>query len=588
MIVDEFLRSLGIPDVQIRGSLEARTKLYRSLLIRRSLLIVLDNAATPAQVRPLLPGAPTCTVLVTSRTSLSSLIARDGAHRVTLGVLSTGQSVALLRRIIGAKRVDTDLAATTDLARLCAYLPLALRIAAERVIARPHSPLPDLVAELTDERARLDLLSADEDPTTAVRAVFSWSYRALTPAQARMFRLLGLHPGLDIDTLAAAALADMPSHAEQLLDQLTQVHLLDHAAHGRYQFHDLLRLYARERVEHDETPESRQAATSRLLTWYLHAADAADRILIAHHRHVPIGSDKMTFPLPQLTSHSQAMAWCDTERANLVAAIRQASDVDEHVVAWKLPLTLWSYFTLRKPWNDWLATHQIGLASARHLDDRYGEAWLINNVGTAYRQLGKHHDALTHYQQALGLWQQTNDQWGQAHALNNIGEVYQELKQYTQALDYLKPALPIWEHLGDAWGKGSTLVNLGAVHHSLRRFTEAAEYAEQALTTARELDDPRTEGRALSQLGEACLGLGRYDDAVTYCQQALAVRRAIGERWGEARTLFTLGEAHHSAQRPADAREAWSQALVIFNDLRAPFAAEVQARLDAHNREDTN
>jgi len=204
-IIDEFLRDLDVPEARIRGDLEARTKLYRSQLQGRRILVVLDNAFAAQQVRPMLPGSSTCHVVVTSRSSLPGLVARDGAHRITMGVLSAVRAIALLRRIIGITRVDIELAETAELARLCAYLPLALRIAAERAIARQHSSIAELVSELTDGRTRLSLLSADDDPTAAVRAVFSWSYRALTPETARMFRLLSQHVGLEISGPAASA-----------------------------------------------------------------------------------------------------------------------------------------------------------------------------------------------------------------------------------------------------------------------------------------------------------------------------------------------------------------------------------------------
>jgi tetratricopeptide (TPR) repeat protein len=581
-IIDEFLRDLGAPESQIRGSIETRAKLYRSRLQGRCVLVVLDNAATPDQVRPLLPGSPTCNVIVTSRSGLPGLIARDGARRITLGTLSLGKAIALLRRIVGSTSVDEELAQAAELARLCACLPLALCIAAERAIAHRHTRLADLVAELSDERARLDILSTDDDPTTAVRAVFSWSYNALTPEAARTFRLIGLHEGLDISAPAVAALTgESTEHTQSTLEKLTRVHLLDESARGRYQFHDLLRVYARERAERDESEEQRQAAVYRLLDWYLRTADAADRLLIPHHRHVPLDPPAAHSRQLGFANRDLAMEWCEAERANLTAATRHAAEAGVHIIAWKLPLALWSFFTLRKPWSDWMTTHQIGLTSARSTYDQYGEAWIINNLGVAYRQLGRRQDALEHYQQALTLWRTICDQWGEAHALTNLGETHQELGQYEQALELFQPALLLWRQLDDKWGEASTLTGLGNAHQALDRFQEAVDDAQQALDAFRAIDDQRGEGRALNQIAEAYQELGRHEEAIHYSKQAIAARRSFGERWGEARSLYTLGTALHAAGRLDEARESWEHALLILNELKAPLAAEVRARLES-------
>ncbi|MEU0844971.1 NB-ARC domain-containing protein [Streptomyces sp. NPDC005962] len=272
-----FLTSLGVHASSVPRDPDAAAALYRSLLSDRRVLIVLDNAATVGQVRPLLPGSAGSLVVVTSRSRLAGLAVRDGARRLTLGVLPEPEAVALLRAVTTGYRPDDDTDKLSELARLCARLPLALRIAAERAAGHPHMRLDDLIADLRDESALWDALSTgDDEEAEAVRTVFAWSYRALPDQAARLFRLLGLHPGPEFSLHAAAALARLTtSRARQLLDSLISAHLLEQTGPDRYQFHDLLRAYAIDQAQHEEPPPERDAALRRVLEWYLHTADAA-------------------------------------------------------------------------------------------------------------------------------------------------------------------------------------------------------------------------------------------------------------------------------------------------------------------------
>jgi NB-ARC domain len=322
--LEEFLRALHVAAERIPAGLEARAALYRSLLHGRRILIVLDNANSAEQVRSLLPGSPTCRAVVTSRSRLPGLIARDGASRVIVDLLSQAEAIALLRDIIGNARVAAEPEATAELARQCAYLPLALRIAAERAVTHPHTTLADLTDELAVERDRLDLLATvdEEDETTAVRAVFSWSYHALPPEAARMFRSLGLHAGPDISAPAAAALTNITyAQARRLLETLVSMHLIEETARDRYRFHDLLRVYAAERAKVEETDQDRRAAVRRVLTWYLHTGDAADRILNPHRHRIPLDHpEDVSSPPLEFTSYGQALDWCQG-RSKIVLAV---------------------------------------------------------------------------------------------------------------------------------------------------------------------------------------------------------------------------------------------------------------------------
>jgi DNA-binding SARP family transcriptional activator len=283
-----FLRSLGVPGADIPQEEQERAACYRRLLADKRMLVVLDNAGSADQVRPLLPGAEACAVLVTSRDALAGLAARDGAARSYLDVLPLPEAVALLRSLIGA-RVDAEPGAAVELAKQCCRLPLALRVAAEFAASRPAAPLAGLAAELADLRTRLDLLTAGRDPSTEVRAVFSWSYRRLSVPDARAFRMLGLHPGPDIEPYAAAALAGLTvPQARLALDTLARAHLIQPVAPGRHSMHDLLRTYARELTAAVDSDDDRQAALTGLFDHYARTAAAAmDTLLPAERTTVP-------------------------------------------------------------------------------------------------------------------------------------------------------------------------------------------------------------------------------------------------------------------------------------------------------------
>ena len=578
--LDGFLRALNVSPERIPAGLEARAGLYRSLLHRRRVLVLLDNAATAEQVRPLLPGSPGCLVVVTSRSDLSGLVTRDGAERFTVHPLTPAEAIALLRPIIGNARVDDDLDAAIELARLCVYLPLTLRIAAERVATRPQTTLARLAEEIGVERDRLDLFATpDDDATTAIRSVFSWSYRALSPDAARLFRLLSLHGGLDISIQASAALTDTTTRrVRRPLEALTSVHLLEEMA-GRYRFHDLLRVYAAERAEIDESEEDRGNAVRRVLAWYLHTADAARGIIFPQPSRFSLTPLEGTCTPLAFTTRSRALAWCETERANLVAATRQAFESGQYATAWKLPATLWGFFILRKPWIDWISTYEIGLAAAKHLGDRYGEIFTLSGLGLAYFDLRRLDEAFDHYQRALAISRADDDSYAQAAILHNLGIAYRGLRRFDEALDCYEQALAIRSEINDRHGEGTTLNNLGEAYCDLRRFDDALDCYRRALAISREFDDYWGEGNNLSALGEVYQGLRRFDDALDCYRRALAIRHDIGDRYGEAVTLHNLGEALHDTDQLDSARDSWRQALAIFEDLGDPKAAELRVRL---------
>ncbi|MGH3783853.1 MAG: ATP-binding protein [Pseudonocardiaceae bacterium] len=578
-----FLLALNVPPARIPTGLEEQAALYRSLLVGRRMLIVLDNAATPHQVRPLLPGSPGCQVVVTSRSSLAGLVVREGARRLTLDTLAPDEALTLLRQIIGTTRIDAEPDAATELARLCAFLPLALRIAGARAASFPHTTLADVVCELADEHHRLDML-AIEDETTTVCAVFSWSYRRLDPDHAHAFRLLGLHTGPDISTPAVTALLSVPpARARQLLDALSNAHLLVPVSHNRYRFHDLLRLYAANRAHADETDQDRHTAIRRLLSWFLHTADAADRQLMPYRKRVPLDLPEPGTQHVPLSTRSQALKWCDSERANLVAATRHAHLGGHHTTAWQLPVVLWGFFSLRKHWPEWITTHDIGLAAATDIRDRFGQAYILTTLANAYRDLRRFEEALDHFHQALAIWDEIGSpaRWEKAAALTLQGMAYLDLRRYDDTLTSLQQALAIFRQVGDPWGEGWALHLLSESNRRLaRRYEEAIDHAHHALDAFGQIDDRWGLGWSLHDLGQNYRCLRRFEEAIDHFQRALTARREIGDRQGEAVTLKALGATLYDADKKDLARNSWRCALAIFNDLNDPLAVEVRTRLE--------
>ena len=577
-----FLRALGVPAEQVPGELDEAAAMYRSLLAGKRMLILVDNAATSGQVRPLLPGSPGCLVLVTSRGRLPGLTTREGAARVTLDLLPQGEALALLRKVLGRARVDAEPDAAAEIATRCACLPLALRIAADRAADRPNLTLAGLAAQLAASRSRLDVLAADDDSTsTALRSVFSWSYQALASNAARMFRLLGLHPVPDVSVPAAAALA-ATSHAAagQLLQALAGVHLLEETSPGRYQFHDLLRIYAAERATIDDSARNRPHVRRRVLTWYLHTAAGAARLLRASSIHgIPFGRSPWDCEPTAFADYEHALAWCDAEHANLVAAVRLAAETGLDDITWKLAATLHGYFDLRKPWTDWIITHQAGLASARRAGDVHGEYWMITGLGHVYCDLRRFEDALSCCRRALELRRQAGDRRGESACLNNLGTLYGELRRLDSALECNHQALSICRETGDRVQEAAALHGLGLLHRKRNRPEQALYYLAQALAIFRVIGERHGEGVALLGLGETHLDLRRASEARGHSQQALAIYRQIGDRRGEADALRILGDACYHAGQAQAADRSWSQALAIFDDLGDPQAAEVGDRL---------
>lgn len=536
-----FLHALGVPGQDIPVDEQERAARYRSLLAGRRMLIVADNAGDVEQVRPLLPGTPTCAVLVTSRDALAGLVARDGARRLDLDLLTPADAVALLRALIG-QRVDTDPDAAVALASHCARLPLALRVAAELAADRLTIPLSELVDELADQQGRLDLLDAGGDPRTAVRAVFSWSYRHLGADTARAFRLAGLHPGPDLDLYATAALADVPiDHARRMLQQLTRAHLLQATGAGRFGLHDLLRDYARELADRHDSQDDRRAALTRLFDHYLHtAAKAMDTLYPAEADRRP-GVPAPHTVTPPVADAAAARAWLGAERGSLIAvAVNTATD-DWPGYATRLAAILFRYLDAGAYFADAFTVHSCARRAARQAGDRAAEAAALTNLGVAGMQLGQYHEAADQLSQAGILFRQVGDRVGEARALGNLGTVSFHTYLDRQAVSQFQQALALYGEIGDRVGEGRQLHNLGAVHERLGRWSQAAEYYQRALALCFQIGDMAGVGYALNGLGVIDLQQARYADAASHLGQALAEFQQSGDRAAEADALINLG-----------------------------------------------
>jgi DNA-binding SARP family transcriptional activator/tetratricopeptide (TPR) repeat protein len=562
-----FLRSLGVAGQDIPVEEADRAARYRSLLAGRRMLVVLDNAGSAEQVRPLLPGDPACAVVVTSRDSLTGLVARDGAQRLDLDLLPPEDAVGLLRALIGA-RVDADPAAAALLASRCCRLPLALRVAAELAAARPAAPLAELAGELADRQRRLDLLDADGDPRSAVRAVLSWSCRHLDTAAARALRLIGLHPGPDLDLYAAAALiGTTPAGAGQLLDQLAHAHLIQPARPGRCGMHDLLRAYACELAAQDGKQEQR-AALTRLFDYYLAAAGASMDALAPAERHLRPLIPPSATPLPPLRTPDAASAWLDAERPVLVAVAAGMATGGWPEDAIRLSTILFRYYRdIGGHYDDALAVHTHALHAAERSGDRAAQADALRNRGMVDYRLGRYQQAADQIRQALEICRDLGDRSGQARAHSNLGVVLWGWARYQPSAEHFRQALVLHRELGDQFGQANALDSLGTALGRAGHYPQAAEHHRQALEICRELGNRRGEARALANLGAVLSWQGRCQEAVGHLQSALAVFRQFGDRLGEADALKDLAAALRCQGRYDEAVCHHKQALAMFREL---------------------
>ncbi len=561
-----FLRALGLPGQDIPSEEDERAARYRSLLAGKKVLIVLDNAGSAEQVRPLLPGSPSCAVVVTSRDSLAGLVARDSATRLELDLLLLPEAVGLLRALIG-QRAEDDPGATETLAGQCCRLPLALRVAAELAASRPAVPLAELAGELADQQRRLDLLDAGGDPRTAVRAVFSWSYRHLDANAARTFRLAGLHPGLDFDTYAVGALASTGlDQAGRELDVLARAHLIQSTGPGRYGMHDLLRAYARELAAQDGQ-ERQDAALTQLVDHYLCTASLAMDTLYPAERDRRPAVPAPAGPVPPVGGPAAALAWLDAERATLVAVAAHAAGHGWPGHVTRLAATLFRYLDHGGHYPEAITIHNQARAAAQRAGDRAAAATALNHLAGVHRSQGRYREAADELRQALALFRQTSDRTGQARALNNLGTIHHHLGHYREAMGLHRQALAIYRETGDPTGKANTLNGLGMSEERLGRYDLAARHYRRALAIATESGARGPECHALSNLGIVGMRQGRYRQAADYLHRALVLSQEVGYRFENAEALARIGDLRLRQGRAEEATDHLREALALYRAI---------------------
>ena len=573
------LDALGVAPDRLPTGLDAQTALYRSLLAGRRLLIVLDNARDAEQVRPLLPGETGSLVLVTSRNRLTGLVATDGAHPLALDLLSEAEGHELLARRIGAQRLADEPAAARALVAACARLPLALAVLAARA-RQSGFPLAALAADLAEAGTRLDVLDGG-DPTSRLRAVFAWSYLTLGEPAARLFRLLGLHPGPDVTVAAAASLAGLPRPAaRRLLDELTAASLLAEPTPGRYAFHDLLRAYAAERAEQD--PDEAAAAVRRLLDHLLHTAYAADRLVVPVREplRVPLvepAAGAEALPLPDL---DHATAWLTAEHATLIAAVPFAAGRGLDAHAYQLTWSFDTFIDRQGHWHDLTASYRVALAAARRLGEPTAEAYAHRRLAHTTTRFGRTEEAYAHFEQALELLEGAGDLVAQAHTLLSVTIMREREGDLAAAIEAAQRAAELSERAGHRRGQADALNAIGWCHALLHDYDRALECCGRALRLQQELGDSLGVAYTWDSLGYAHHHQGHHAEAVECYSNSLTGFRELGDRYYEAVLLIHLGETHEAAGDLDQARLTWADSLEILTGLGHAEAAEVRERLD--------
>ncbi|WP_198035245.1 ATP-binding protein [Streptacidiphilus rugosus] len=573
-VLARFLRSLGVAPARIPVDPDERAALYRSLLAQRRVLILLDNVRDAAQVRPLLPGAGPSRVLVTSRSALPGL---DGALRITLGALGPDESSELFTNIVGHPVVSAEPDAVQSLLEICAGLPLAVRIAASRLATGLHPSVGELARRLADERSRLDELTVED---RAIRTTFSVSYRGLPEDQARAFRLLTVSDCPSFTVPAAAALLALPADVtRRLLDALVDIHLLQSSTPGRYVFHDLLRLFAAECAQRDETPAARDAAMHRQLRWHLHTSAAASRRMNPSRRHVIVEEPGPGWRPLDFDDFDAALAWFEAERTNLGFAVAQAARTGCYEIAWKLPITMWDLFHKRLWQQDGIRCYESALAGAEALQDRAAEAWVLVSLSSAYREALRLGEAADCLDRALTIRSGLGDLQGQGSCLINLGYVYTEMGRAAEAADVLERAVRIFQGLGHPAGEAAAHTNLGLALQQLGDHPAAVGHHRRALAINLRTPDRFAVGKTLTNLSVALFQLGSLDEAADQARRAVEVTRDTGNSTDEGHALDALGQVHAARGQGPLAHRYWREAYVILDSIGHPHAADVHHRL---------
>lgn len=572
-VLAQFLCALEVPAERVPVDVETAAAMYRTLTTDRKVLVLLDNAASPDQVRPLLPAGPAC-VVVTARDRMTGLVALHGARQVTLDVLSPEDSLDLLAHVLGPERILAEPVAATELAKLCAHLPLALRIAAANLADHPDRGIDDHVADLRDSNL-LTALAVQGDEHAAVRGAFDLSYAALPADARRLFRLLSIVPGADVGTEAVAALAGTDvEHAARLLDRLAAAHLVEPHAPGRHGFHDLLRRYAAERAEREETEQDRDAALHRLYDWYLCAVDGAARLLYPHMLRLPVPALEALEALTPagVTGPAEASSWLDSELGNLVAAVRNGP----RPTAWLIADALRGYFWMCTRQVEWLAVAGAALAMAEKAGEPRDRAAARLSLADLYYRQGRYAEAVHHYTHAQLLARQAGWVEAQAAVLGNLGGLYWQSGRLKAAAVRFGRCLALSRGVGQPAGEAVALGNLGLVHWEMGRLAQAAEHYTQALRRYREIGSHYGEALNLGNLGQTQRARGLHAEAVDLLTRAISLHHEAGNRSGEALARSRLAGTFLDLGRNDEALDQARAGLALAQETGDP-RTEVEA-----------
>ncbi|KOX09987.1 BTAD domain-containing putative transcriptional regulator [Nocardiopsis sp. NRRL B-16309] len=584
--IRDLLTALGVDQNAVPASTDARFGLFRSLLARKRILVVLDNARDSEQVRPLIPGSPSCTVIVTSRDRLSGLIATEGARGVTLDPLTPAGARRLFTARVGERRAAREPDAVDAIAAGSGGLPLALTITAAHVMATPHLPLAELASELGETATRLDTLDAG-DGGTSLRGVLDASYRALPGPAARLLGLLGLAPGQCIGLPATAALAGLaPARTRVLLRTLESAHLVHQPAPGRYELHDLVRLHSRERAERDQPEEDRRRALHALVAHYVRTAAAGNRHLGPHDTASSVGEEPADGPpaAPPPSNEAEAMEWFSAERSWLPTVVRLASDLGLHRQAWRL---CWdSHLFLRRcgPVDDFVANGRAGLDAATRLDGPDAptlRALAHRGLASALLLAGRRgEEPADHLVQALTRFEDTGDLLNQAHTHQALLLSAILSGDERSAVEHGERSLDLYRSVGDAWWEAGALNNLGWCLARFGRHELGRAHCQASLDACRALGNRHGEADALDSLGYVAARAGRHAEAVAHYRRAVRLYRSLARATEEADALSGLAEAHAALGETGHAREAWRRALALYREQhRAEQVRETEKRI---------
>jgi DNA-binding SARP family transcriptional activator len=571
--LDTLLRALGVPTERIPNDLEARAALWRAELANRSALVVLDNAADAAQIRPLLPGTAQSLTLITSRRQLVDL---DFVQTLSLDVLPLADAIALFVSVAGDDRA-TDTDAVREVIEQCGYLPLAIRIAGARLRARPAWTVGYLAGRLHQARLPLTEFSAGD---RSVAAAFTLSYQHLDPAQQRMFRLLGVHPGPDFDAASAAALAAIdPETAERLLEDLVDAHLLQQPMAGRYQFHDLLGQHAQITAQAEEPEAARREALRRAVDFYLHTAHQGSRLLDQQHPPIEIEPPAAGCVPDRLADDMAAMVWFDANQNCVLAARIAAEHEGWDTAVWQLAWTLDNFQYRRGHIHTNVISWRAGLAAAERLNDLAIQARAHRRLGLTLAPTGANEEARHHLNQSLALSEQIGDTLGEAGAHVVLAMAWTFQKDDRQALRHLTQALVLYREVGNTKWEVRTLGMIGACHTRLGDHGRARGYCESALKLCRRQDDHYGQADSLDGLGAIAAHTGQYAEAVQRYEEALALWSELDNTYRQADTLAALGKAYVELNRSDEARTAWQRAIGLYRTQHRDVHADRTEKL---------